>query len=167
MESLRIYIQSYGLEILVAAASLSLLSIFFVCLNYIRTTKLLRKYKRMMRGADNKNLEAMLYHHLDTLQSSLTRIKDIELSMRTLTTNIQSCLQHLSIVRYNAFEQMGGDQSFSIALLDQHGNGVVLTSLYGRSASTTFAKPVINHKSDYPLSNEEEQAIKSCMVSHT
>jgi hypothetical protein len=154
------FFKSYTTELTAGAAVLSLLSFILVLANYFRTSKILRKYKRLMRGSDNKNLEAMLYNHLDSVQSGLTRIKDLELSFSTLNGRLNRCIQRVGIVRYNAFDQMGGDQSYSIALLDDKGDGIVLTGLYGRSASTTFSKPIHNRQSKYALSNEEKEAIE-------
>lgn len=153
----------FSLELIGAAVFLALTAFIIVILNWTRTTRLMRKYKRMMRGVDNKNLEAMLCHHLEEMQSSMTRIQDIELSIQGLERKHAGCVQRIGVVRYNAFEQMGGDQSFSIALLDGYGSGVVLTNLYGRNTSTVFAKPITNHQSSYALSKEEQEAVRRCL----
>ncbi len=160
MDYIMNFVYNYTTEIIFIAALLSLTSFVLMLINYGRTTKILRKYKRLMRGADNKNLEAMLYSHLDTLQLGLTRIKDLELEHSSLAGKLSRCVQRIGIVRYNAFDQTGGEQSFSIAILDEAGNGIVLTGLYGRSSSTTFAKPIHKKQSKYPLSTEEQEAIE-------
>jgi uncharacterized protein DUF4446 len=69
-------------------------------------------------------------------------------------------LRHLAVVRYDAFEEMGGRLSWSLALLDDGGNGVVLTSIHGRSDARTYAKGVTGWSCDQQLSPEEEEAIK-------
>lgn len=68
-------------------------------------------------------------------------------------------LRHLSVVRYDAFGDMGGHLSWSLALLDDSGTGVVLTSIHGRSEARTYAKPVAGWASDQQLSPEEAEAI--------
>jgi hypothetical protein len=70
-------------------------------------------------------------------------------------------LKHLAVVRYDAFRDMGGHLSWSVALLDDHGSGVVLTSIHGRSDSRTYAKNVVDWTTDQQLSPEEEQAVDS------
>ena len=120
----------------------------------------MRKYKRLMRGADNKNLEVMLYKHLDALDAGMNQIKDLDQSYSALNRRLRRSVQNVSVIRYNAFDGMGSDQSFSLALLDEDGDGFVLTSLYGRNASTTFAKPIKGMQSSYPLSDEERKAIE-------
>ena len=68
-------------------------------------------------------------------------------------------LRHLSVVRYDAFTDMGGKLSWSVALLDDHGNGVVLTSIHGRSDARTYAKSISDWSCAQPLSPEEQDAV--------
>ncbi|MEZ0577320.1 DUF4446 family protein [Nocardioides sp. MH1] len=68
-------------------------------------------------------------------------------------------LRHLAVVRYDAFEEMGGRLSWSLALLDDDGNGVVLTSIRGRNEARTYTKSVTAWRSDQDLSPEETEAI--------
>jgi hypothetical protein len=68
-------------------------------------------------------------------------------------------LKHLSVVRYDAFGDMGGHLSWSLALCDDRGNGVVLTAIHGRSEARTYAKSVADWKCDQQLSPEEEEAL--------
>ncbi len=68
-------------------------------------------------------------------------------------------IKHVGLVRYDAFPEMGGQLSFSTALLDDAGNGLVLSSITGRADSRVYAKPVNNRESEHNLSKEEEEAI--------
>ncbi len=68
-------------------------------------------------------------------------------------------LRHLAVVRYDAFGDMGGRLSWSLALLDDGGDGVVLTSIHGRSEARTYAKSVGGWSSDQQLSPEEQEAV--------
>lgn len=154
------FIQIYYLEIICIAALFSLFSLVLVILNFSRTSKIIRKYKRLMRGADNKNLESMLNNQLDSIESVLKKIDDLEHAQSGLISRLNLSTQHVGVIRYNAFDYMGSDQSFSIAMLNEYGDGFVITSLYGRNTSTVFAKPIKNRRSDYPLSNEEQEAIR-------
>ena len=69
-------------------------------------------------------------------------------------------LRHLAVVRYDAFGDMGGHLSWSLALLDDAGNGVVLTSIHGRSEARTYAKNIATWSCDQAMSPEEEEAVK-------
>ena len=153
-------LRTYYMEIICCAAALSLIFFVLVIINFRRTGKIMRKYKRLMRGADNKNLEAMLYQQLELIQSGQAKIKELDHTHSALNNRLSRCAQHIGVIRYNAFDQIGSDQSFSIAMLNDRGDGFVLTSLYGRNTSTSFAKPICGNQSDYPLSDEEQEAIK-------
>jgi len=85
------------------------------------------------------------------------RFRDRDISQ--LYALLENCVQKIGVVRYNAFHNVGSDQSFSVALLDSDDNGVVLSSIYGRDYSTTYAKPVRYGESEYILTEEEEDAI--------
>ena len=79
--------------------------------------------------------------------------------VQALRTEAADALRHLAVVRYDAFGDMGGHLSWSMALLDDSGNGVVLTSIHGRSEARTYAKGVKGGTSEQSLSPEEQQAI--------
>ena len=76
---------------------------------------------------------------------------------------LSTALRHVAVVRYDAFGDMGGRMSFSSALLDDNGDGLVITSIHGRSETRTYMKPVRSGASDQ-LSPEELQAIAQAMV---
>ena len=76
-----------------------------------------------------------------------------------IDTALAHTLQGISLVRYRAFQDTGGDQSFSLALADGEGNGVVVSALFGRGATRVYAKPVQGWLSTKMLSEEEEQAL--------
>lgn len=153
------FLETYTTDILIVAILVSLLSLLLVFVNIIRTNKIIKKYKRLMRGMNNKNLEALLYSHLESVQECQTRLKDLELDIASLTASMKTCFQRIGIMRYNAFDKTGGEQSFSIALLNEHGRGFVLTGLYGGNSTAIFAKPVINYKPQCRLSPEEEEVL--------
>jgi hypothetical protein len=79
--------------------------------------------------------------------------------VQALRAEAADALRHLAVVRYDAFGDMGGHLSWSLALLDDSGNGVVLTSIHGRSEARTYAKNVTGWTSEQQLSPEEEEAI--------
>jgi Protein of unknown function (DUF4446) len=84
---------------------------------------------------------------------------DVAAELDLLRAAVQSSLRHLAVVRYDAFGDMGGHLSWSMALLDDAGDGVVVTSIHGRSDSRTYAKNVSSWTANQQLSPEEEEAI--------
>ncbi|MFN2641450.1 MAG: DUF4446 family protein [Actinomycetota bacterium] len=82
-----------------------------------------------------------------------------------LRSAVAQSVQGVGVVRFDAFEDMGGHLSFSAAFLDGHGDGVVLTSINGRQETRIYAKPVTGAQSQYNLSEEEQEAIRRALAS--
>jgi Protein of unknown function (DUF4446) len=80
--------------------------------------------------------------------------------VQALRVEATEALRHLAVVRYDAFGDMGGHLSWSMALLDDGGNGVVLTSIHGRSEARTYAKNIATWSCEQAMSPEEEEAVK-------
>lgn len=134
---------------------------FIISLSCIVKTSLLhRKYKNLMQGVDGKNLEQMLEHQLSSIKNANSRLEKIDGHLTSLNLQADKCIQGVGIVRYNPFDEMGSDQSFSVALIDSEFTGVILTGIFSRQTSTTYAKPLTTGKSSYKLSEEEQEALE-------
>lgn len=126
-----------------------------------RLNKLAKQYKTLMRGLEGKNIEDIMLNNAEKLEKVIFTLKIYEDKLKEIEKAQINSLQHVGIQRYNAFNDMGGDLSYSLALLNKNGDGIVLTSIYGRDDARTYAKPIRKGKSSYKLSIEEEQAIRS------
>lgn len=122
--------------------------------------KLLKSWKWIFSGEKNKNLDKVLEEHLKEIKGINKSIDEILEKIKKLKIITDKTIQKVGIVRFNPFNDMGGDQSFSIALLDVKDNGVVITSLASRTGVRIYAKPIISRQSKYQLIDEELQAIK-------
>lgn len=105
------------------------------------------------------------------LEGQARQIQRLEAAVRSLSATdrrqeglIEGAVRHVGVVRYDAFEDVGGRLSFSCALLDDHGNGVVMTSINGRQDTRVYAKPIVDARSQYNLSVEEEEAIRQAIA---
>lgn len=146
--------------ILIGVNFLLLLLLFLMNLsNKTKIKKLKSKYYKFMNGLSGVNIEAVLDDCLEKVNDVMEKNKEIEFQINTLERNMYYCVQKVGIVRYNAFDNVGSDLSFSIALLDNNDDGLVISSLYSRDSSSTYAKPVLGSKSKYALSAEEIKAI--------
>lgn len=104
------------------------------------------------------------------LQGQAEHVQRLERAIRALhaadkkqQVQIEGSVRRVGLLRYDAFEDVGGRLSFSCALLDEHGNGVVLTSINGRQETRVYAKPVSGGTSSHNLSMEEEEAIRRAL----
>ncbi|MEY8000737.1 DUF4446 family protein [Clostridium sp. Mt-5] len=156
MNSLQLYVV---IGLFVVAIILIIMNvIIFKSLN-----RLEKRYKRLMRGSNNKNLEELIIKYLDNIDNVKKESEDIKKLYDNLSLRIKYCIQKISIIRYRAFEDVGSDLSFSIALLDEKNDGVIITGIYGRDESTTYAKPIDSGMSRYELSQEEKQVLEECI----
>lgn len=103
-----------------------------------------------------KDLKEVLYQ-FKNLEGNFKKIAE---ELENLKKESKLPIQKIGMVRFNPFKEIGGDQSFSIALLDGNDNGVVITSLYTRGGNRVYGKPIKNGKSEYLLSEEEKEVIE-------
>ena len=155
-------INSIGLNNLLLILSIIvivLLIAFLVVLG--KVISLNKKYKRFMKKlGSSENLEEDLENYMYRVDRVEKQNADIMNQINGLDKDLKSCIQKVGIVRYSAFQDTGSDLSFTLALLDEHDNGVVFNGIYSREMSNIYAKPVENGNSKYTLSEEEQEAIK-------
>jgi len=103
---------------------------------------------------------------IQNIQGVLKKIKGLEEKIDKFSQALENMekesklhIQKIGVVRYNPFSNVGGDQSFSIALLDKNNNGVVITSLYAQDNNRVYGKAIENSRSEHSLSEEETKAI--------
>ncbi len=138
---------------------ITVVNIFFIIANIKKTNRIKVKYNRFMNGLSDRNMEELLEKCLDSVNVVTSKNRDIELKVNTIERTLLQCVQKVGIVRFNAFDNVGSDLSFSIAMLDNSDSGIVISGIYARDSSSTYAKPVSSGKSKYTLSAEEIQAI--------
>jgi len=118
-----------------------------------------RKINQFFKDGD-KDLEELLDSQIKKTEKNQKHIDEILERTKELEEISKITFQKSGIVRFNPFKEIGSNQSFSIALLDRKDNGFVITSLYGREENRVYAKPVKRGKSEFSLSDEEQEAIK-------
>jgi uncharacterized protein YoxC len=146
--------------LLVLIFVLLILVITFMC----KTIYLDKKYKKFMKKlGESENLEEDLENYMYKVERVEKQNAEILGQLSGLDKDLEGCIQKVGIVRYSAFQDTGSDLSFSLALLDEKNNGVVMNGIYSREMSNIYAKPVEAGNSSYTLSEEEQQAIKKAM----
>lgn len=126
----------------------------------VRLNRMIRHYRRLGRNVGGDKLELLLEEVLNRTDLATAEVAAVRQELGGLADAVESHLQKVGMVRYNAFEDTGGDQSFALALLDAHGNGAIFNGLYHRNDCKVYAKPVRDWKSSYSMSDEEIEAIR-------
>lgn len=149
----------YGLYACLVLLALVALEFYWLADARRRLAVLSHRYSNLTKGVDDVSLIAALDRHVEGVQALAGKVDVLAGVCETLQADVRLSLRRVGIIRYNPFGDTGGDQSFALALLDDQGDGVVISSIFGRSDSRLYAKPVRGGKSKYTLSAEEDQAI--------
>ena len=122
-----------------------------------------KKYKRLTRGVNNKNLEELIISKFNEVDKASAKADEAINQCKIIKDEIKGCVNKVSVIRYKAFSDIGSDLSFSIAILDSYNDGVIITGIYSRQDSITYAKPVDKGISRYELSEEETYVLNDAI----
>jgi hypothetical protein len=125
----------------------------------LRLRRLRRAYSGVAEAAEGGGLLERISAQQHEIEALRTAVAAVGTGLDGARSDLADAVRHVAVVRYDAFAEMGGRLSFSAALLDDAGDGVVFTSINGRSETRSYAKGVKTGASDSPLSPEEQQAI--------
>ncbi|MEA2653947.1 MAG: hypothetical protein QOI37_1174 [Chloroflexota bacterium] len=129
-----------------------------------RTRRIDVRLLGLTRGVEGHSLEAVLDAHLDKVFAVASELDELAAKMAVLEGVQRRTFQKVGLVRYNPFDETGGNQSFALALLDAGGNGWVLSSLHARTGTRVYAKAIKAGVADGGLSEEETAAIQRAMA---
>jgi hypothetical protein len=131
------------------------------------TRSRLASISRMMRtlfaGPEGTDLEAMLKSCLAQSEAAVQKTDELESHLIELSQTMRGCIQHCGLVRYDAFGDVSGQQSFSLALLDARQNGAVISGLFSRADSRCYGKTIIGGAPEQSLTEEEQRALDIAM----
>lgn len=126
----------------------------------VKQKKLKKKYQAFMEGSDGKTLESTVLHRFEEIDQLKIDTKALRSDVDKTAETLLSAYQKSSIVKYDAFKEMGGKLSFSLCLLDDNNNGFIITSMHSsREGCYTYVKEIIKGESFVLLSEEEKQVL--------
>ncbi|HBL36756.1 MAG TPA: hypothetical protein DDZ55_08100 [Firmicutes bacterium] len=128
-----------------------------------RLKKLLKRYRLLLTGKQVSNLEGILLDLGERMKSVEERLDGMKTNISQMEQDATECLQRWALQRYKAFTNVGGDQSFTLVLLDRKGDGIMLSSIYGRDESRVYAKSISSGKANYPLSDDEQEVLAAAI----
>jgi hypothetical protein len=148
--------QSYFLLGLIALAGLLL--VYCICLSR-RLKKLVRKRSARLVGDNVEDIVSAISDQFSALTDLQGQVEDLRSRVADQAEVLAGCIRRVGVVRFNAYDDVGGEQSFSLVLLDDKKNGLAVSSLYGRQDSRLYAKRITNGEAERPLSEEERGAL--------
>lgn len=135
--------------------------LLFVYIAYLH-----RKLSHFMRGEDGKSLESTIHTYLERVDDLKKSDKLITEHATRLDKRLTQAVRNVSAVRFKAFDQNASNQSFAIALVNELGNGVILSSLHHRDRVSVFAKPISGYDSTHDLTEEELAVLAEAKTAH-
>lgn len=159
LDQFKLWAAAYSMEIIAVMALVCLLLVIAGVVLAVKIRALQKRYRAFMMDCEGLNLEELLNHYGKLITGGLDKQQQVEHRLTEVERLLQSSLAGVGLVRYNAFRETGSDLSFSLALLDRHQNGVIVTSIFGRDESRCYGKPVHRGKSTILLSEEEEESL--------
>lgn len=144
--------------------------IFFVLMGIIVLIEMVwmviteKRLKRFFLGKKAKDLEDTILLLETEIQNLNNAKKNIEKEISSINLKLRKSIRGLETIRFNPFPDQGSNQSFAIGMLNEDGDGLVISSLYSRDRMSIFAKPVKEGKSTYELTTEEKEALTKAKV---
>lgn len=125
-----------------------------------------KRLKRFFLGKNAKDLESTIVAMQDEISKLHKSRMEVEKNLEIINQKLKKSIRGLETIRFNPFPDQGSNQSFAIGLLNEDGDGVVLSSLYSRERMSVFAKPVKNSKSEYELTEEEKEVLDRAKITN-
>lgn len=148
----------------IGLAGFSLILFIMVLISNIKLSSLKKKYKLFMSGEDAKSLEEQFANKFNELETLKRDSRMQKILIDKMQENLLSTYQKVGIVKYDAFKEMGGKLSFSLALLNKENDGFILNSMHSsREGCFTYVKEIIKGESFVALSEEEKLALSEAM----
>lgn len=149
---------------IVGGLGVLMIIMYIIIINlYLNLSYLKKRYRKMMTGVDGANLERMLIGHIDETKTVVEENARIRADNKRIDALLQKAITRVGIVRFRAFEDMGSDLSYAVAMLDSDNSGIVFSSIFGRDDSRSYVKPIEKGQSTYTLTEEEEEALHKAM----
>lgn len=144
------------------AAALALLAVatLVLAILYARSE---RRWGALLRGTSGGTLEDLLQEHLIGRVRLEAEVESLNARAKRLEVDGQSAKRHVGLVRFDAFDEVGGEQSFALAVMDDRGDGMVVTSIVGRESCRVYAKSLVGGRSERELSGEERRAVRQAV----
>lgn len=148
------------IELIVAllGAGWAILAVWLIAVS-VRLKRLGKQQKVVAKAGENGDFVATVSKSLSELSLLGAGLVEIKESLSKLEFDLRTTVRHVGVVRFDAFDDVGGRLSFAVALLNGHGDGVVLSTINGRQESRSYAKFIKDGDSSYNLSGEEREAI--------
>lgn len=153
----------YSLDIIIGLAAAVLILFILYIVNIVQMSKLKKRYRIFMEGKEAKTLEDTLIKRLDQVDMLLEANATNEKNIQKIFGNMKFAFQKSGLVKYDAFNELGGKLSFSLALLNETDDGYMLNTVHNRDGCYIYMKEIVKGNSIIMLTEEEKEALDIAM----
>lgn len=146
--------------VIIGLTILTLILLILYIVNVVQMNQLKKRYKIFMSGKNARNLEKTLIERLDQVDALMKENAENKKAIQNILSKMKFTFQKVGLVKYDAFHEMGGKLSFSLALLNEANDGFVLNAVHSREGCYTYVKDIIAGNSVILLSPEEKEALE-------
>ncbi|TES96945.1 DUF4446 family protein [Patescibacteria group bacterium] len=122
-----------------------------------------KRHRQILKGVKIGNLEEALLEQVKKIEKNSADIKELSEFAQEISDTADICIKKVALIRFNPFEDAGGDQSFAVEVLDTFDNGVIISSLHSRDGTRVYAKPITKGRTKHHLSDEEKAVLKKAI----
>lgn len=149
--------------IMIAIGAASLLAIILSIIALCRQANINKKYRLFMSGRNGQSLENVILEKLNDIEDIKSKTLKNSEDITELFSKMEYAVCKVGMVKYDAFNEMGGKLSFALVMLDEKNNGFSMNSMHGQEGSYVYVKEIINGESYIALGEEEQKALKEAL----
>lgn len=166
-EKMNIFGYTFPLELILFYAAILIVVLLIISISGLSIAiKASRKMKKILKDAAGNDITEAIVNYYQKCSDIMNNYNEAESRLQEIEREVGSCIKKVGAIRYNAFEDSSAKLSFAAAVLDDTDSGFVINGVYSRGQTATYLKPVVNAKSIYELSEEEEEAIKTAQYNY-
>lgn len=161
---INVTMEQLALYLAIGLAALLVITLVLLIITLCKLKTLRRRVDTLTRGKDAESMEEMILNFFEKIECLEDAEEKMHRDIREIKDNLKITYQKTGLVRYDAFREMSGALSYSLALLDKQNNGVLISSMYSREGCYSYAKEIVNGESQINLSEEEAEALKQAVA---
>lgn len=147
---------------IITSTTMAIAALALAIVSWLKNRELNLRVSSLLAGeSTSDDIEKVIKRYFQKIKQTDAALEVLQRNYRELNKIASASLQKTAIVRFNPFKHTGGDQSFVLAVLDNHDSGLLLTSIHSREGTRVYIKPVTYGSSDYTLSKEEKDALEA------
>ncbi len=153
-----------ALYVILGMAGITIIAIILAIVAICKSSKMKKKYNEMLQGSDGESIEKLIKDNISDIEKLKQTSESNTKAIKDIYVKLQSAFQKIGIVKYDAFNEMGGKLSYALCMLDKQDNGYLLNVMHSNAGCFSYIKEIVNGKSYIELGGEEQKALEQAIA---